>query len=61
MDELDITGATGAIVIDNVEDPVPPTFVALTVTLLVPEAVGVPLITPVDVFILKPAGKPVAP
>ncbi len=30
--------------------------VALTVKLYAPEVVGVPLITPVDVFKLKPAG-----
>lgn len=30
--------------------------VALTVKLYVPEAVGVPLMTPVDVFKLKPVG-----
>ncbi len=58
---LDITGADGFIVIVNVFVPAPPAFVALSVTLEVPVVVGVPLITPVDVFTLKPAGKPVAP
>jgi hypothetical protein len=41
--------------------PVPVEFVADSVTLNVPEAVGVPLITPDEVFTLNPAGKPVAP
>ena len=41
--------------------PVPPALVALIVTLYVPAVVGVPEITPVLVFTLKPGGKPVAP
>ena len=41
--------------------PVPPALVALMVTLLVPAAVGVPVISPVPVLMLKPAGRPVAP
>jgi hypothetical protein len=40
--------------------PVPELFVALTVTLDVPAAVGVPEIKPVVVFIVRPAGKPEA-
>ena len=57
---LDITGIAALIVIVNVFVPVPVTLIALIVTLDVPAAIGVPLITPVDVFTLKPAGKPVA-
>ena len=41
--------------------PVPPTFDALIVAGYVPEAVGVPLMTPLLAFTLKPAGRPVAP
>jgi hypothetical protein len=37
--------------------PFPAAFAALTVKLNVPEAVGVPEITPVVVFKLKPAGR----
>jgi hypothetical protein len=35
-------------------------LVALIVTLVLPVALGVPLIKPVEVFTLKPAGKGVA-
>jgi hypothetical protein len=35
-------------------------LVALIVTLETPAAVGVPLMTPVDVFTLSPEGKPEA-
>lgn len=41
--------------------PVPPALVALIVTLYVPAVVGVPEISPVLVFTVKPAGNPVAP
>lgn len=41
--------------------PVPPSLVALTVTMNVPLAVGVPEIRPVLVFTLNPAGNPLAP
>ena len=47
-------------VIFNVAEPVPPALVALIVTLDVPAAVGVPVIAPVEVLTLKPAGRPVA-
>ena len=40
--------------------PVPALLVALTATLEVPVAVGVPEIRPVLVFTVRPAGKPVA-
>ena len=63
VNELLITGVTtaGFIVRTKVALPAPPTLVALMVTLLVPAAVGVPVITPVPVLMLKPAGRPVAP
>ena len=54
-------GATVPIVIVSVALPVPLAFVALTVTVVVPAAVGVPDITPVDVFTEAHDGKPVAP
>ena len=59
-----MTGGGGFIVKVNVALPVPPALVALTVTLYglpasVPAA-GVPEITPVVVFTLRPAGSPVA-
>jgi hypothetical protein len=54
-------GAGGLMVIVRVAVPVPREFVALIVTVKVPAAVGVPEITPVDVFTVNPAGSPVAP
>jgi hypothetical protein len=62
--ELVMTGFAGLIVKVNVALPVPPELVALMVTLYglpasVPAA-GVPEITPVAVFTLRPAGSPVA-
>ena len=45
----------------SVAVPVPPAFVALIVTLVLPVAVGVPETAPVLVLTLKPAGNPVAP
>jgi hypothetical protein len=55
-------GATpaGATVSVRVALPVPPAFVAPSVTVEVAAAVGVPEISPVVVLIDKPAGKPVA-
>jgi hypothetical protein len=41
--------------------PVPPALVALSVTLELPIALGVPVMRPVAAAILRPAGKPVAP
>ena len=57
-------GVAGLIVKISVALPVPPALVALMVTLYglpasVPAA-GVPEITPVVVFTLRPAGNPVA-
>ena len=54
-------GAGGLMVIVKVAVPVPREFVALIVTVKVPGAVGVPEITPVEVFRVNPAGNPVAP
>ena len=48
-------------VIVKVTVSVPREFVALIVTVKVPDAVGVPEITPVEVFTVNPAGNPVAP
>jgi len=41
--------------------PLPPLFVAVSVTEEVPAAVGVPEIKPVEVLTDKPAGNPEAP
>jgi hypothetical protein len=56
-----MTGGAGLTVIVRVPFPVPPALVALSVTVEVPAAVGVPEIRPVPVFTDKPAGNPVAP
>ena len=40
--------------------PVPPALMAEIVTDLVPAAVGVPEMSPLVVFTLRPAGRPVA-
>jgi hypothetical protein len=58
---LVITGAGGGLMaIVKVTLPVPPALVALIVTVKVPAAVGVPEISPVAVFTVKPAGNGVA-
>ena len=57
---LVITGGAGLIVNVSVALPVPHALVALMITLYVPAVVGVPEITPVVVFTLRPAGSPVA-
>jgi hypothetical protein len=54
-------GGGGLMVIVSETLPVPLEFVALIVTVKVPGAVGVPEITPVEVFTVNPAGNPVAP
>ena len=59
-----MTGAgliVGLIVKVRVAVPVPPLFVAISVTLDVPAAVGVPEINPVVVLTESPSGNPVAP
>ena len=55
-----ITGAETAMVSVRAALPVPPAFVALSVTVEVAAAVGVPEINPVVALTDKPAGKPVA-
>ena len=57
---LMMTGGAGKIVIVKVAVPVPLPLTALSVTLLVPEAVGVPLMSPVLVLTVKPEGSPLA-
>ena len=52
---------TGLIVKVRLEAAVPALLLALSVTVEVPAAVGLPEINPVAVFIDKPGGKPVAP
>jgi hypothetical protein len=54
------TGAATPIVTLKVAVADPPAFAAPRVTLLVPAVVGVPEITPVVVFTLRPAGSPLA-
>ena len=51
-------GAALVIVIDSSFVSLPALLVALTVNLAVPSAVGVPLISPVSAFRLRPAGRP---
>ena len=51
----------GTMVSVRVALPVPPLLVALSVTVEVPAAVGVPEINPVPLFTVNPAGNPVAP
>jgi hypothetical protein len=58
---LVITGGDGAMVRVSEALPEPALFVALSATVDVPAAVGVPDIRPVPVFTDKPAGSPDAP
>ena len=56
-----ITGLPNVIVITKVTVAlVPPAFVAVMLTLVVPVAVGVPEINPVDVLTVTPAGNGLA-
>jgi hypothetical protein len=55
-----ITGAAELIVRVKLALAVPPELVALTVTIDVPAAVGVPEINPVVLLTASPEGKPVA-
>jgi hypothetical protein len=57
---LVITG-TSITVSVSVAVPVPALFVALSVIVETPAAVGVPEIKPDVVFMVRPAGRPVAP
>jgi hypothetical protein len=55
---LVITGGGGLLIVMlSVADPVPPAFVALIVTLVVPVAVGVPVSAPVLVFTAAHEGR----
>ena len=56
-----ITGAGAATVSVRVAVPVPPLLVALSVTVEVPEDVGVPEISPLEALTDRPEGSPVAP
>jgi len=56
-----MTGVGGLIVKVTVCEPVPPAFVAVTVAVDVPAVVGVPVIAPVVVLTVRPAGSPLAP
>ena len=60
MAALVIDGGVGSTVITKVAEPVPPAFVALMLTLVVPVALGVPVMAPLLVLTLRPAGNPVA-
>ena len=53
-------GGAGAKVIVKLALPVPVRLVALILTEKVPLAAGIPLINPVAVFTLRPAGNPAA-
>ncbi len=55
------TGICADTVSVRVAVPVPALFVAVSVIVFVPAAIGVPEIRPVDVLTDTPAGKPVAP
>jgi hypothetical protein len=55
-----MTGGGGNTFNTSVALPVPLTLAAVIVTLLVPVLVAVPLTSPVAVFTLNPAGKPLA-
>ena len=58
---LVIAGAAAAAMLTtNGDEPVPLELIALIVAVLVPVAVGVPLIAPVLVFTLRPPGSPLA-
>ena len=57
---LVITGILGLTVKVSVKVPVPPALLAEIVMVLVLAVVGVPEMTPVAVFTVRPAGNPVA-
>ena len=57
---LVMTGGGGRTVNTSVAEPEPPALAALMVKEMIPVAVGVPEITPVEVLILNPVGSPVA-
>lgn len=53
-----VSSVAGAMVMVRIALPVPPALVAEMVTGVVPEVVGVPLMTPVVVASDNPAGRP---
>ena len=55
---LVIDGGVGRTVRTSVVVPVPPALLALIVTLVVPVALGVPVMAPALVSTLRPAGNP---
>ena len=57
---LVIDGGVGKTVMTNVAEPVPPALIALMLALVVPVAVGVPVMAPLLVFTFKPEGSPLA-
>jgi hypothetical protein len=57
MVELVIVGVASVTVMENACEVEPPEFVAVTVKLEVPRAVGYPLTTPLAEPSAKPAGK----
>ena len=68
LDTLAVAGLTVMAAIGPAETvrvrvavPTPPALVALSVTLLVPDVLGVPVIAPVLVFNDRPDGNPLAP
>ena len=63
VSELVIDGAepeAATTVMTSVAEPAPPALIALRVTLVVPVALGVPVMAPLLVLTFKPAGSPVA-
>ena len=56
-----MVGGSGTAVMTIDAEPVPPEFVAVTVIVLTPTAVGVPVTLPFDVSIDSHAGRPEAP
>ena len=56
-----MTGSAAAMERVKVALPVPPMLTALSVTVEVAAAVGVPEISPVVLLTVSPAGNPVAP
>ena len=60
MAALVIDGGVGSTVMTKVAEPVPVILAALMLTLVVPVALGVPVMAPLLVLTLRPAGNPVA-
>ena len=53
-------GGVGRTVMTKVPEPVPPALLAVRPTVVVPVAVGVPVMAPELVLTLRPVGNPVA-